>query len=116
MVSWAGFWGNANDSYSLLNNRNPIRTQLERIFRRPSMKVINELWLTLDGAVAGDTASATHVRVQGVSDAPIGGARPIETVTDISRVTVAGDITDLNLLMTKSTAPTYPGDLSGNGK
>jgi len=106
------FWGSG---FALIYDKNPNRTHAERVFRRGGLRVINELLDTLIGAAAGGSASKTHSRIEAPSDGDVGGKRTIESVTDISRVTTAADVTDLKTLLTRATAPTYVADASGNG-
>lgn len=126
-TSWSGFWGDATGSvgaYSLLNNKSPIRNRIKRTANRSSHRVITELFDTLIGAASGGAASATHKQVAaqdpsalGFSSANGGGARTIETITDINRASTAADITLLKeMVFGVTTRPaTYPRDLSGNG-
>lgn len=110
--------------------RPPMDSQIARIFKRNTYRGINELFLTLLGAAAGDPAAATHKQV-GSPTGPegtvpsvtaigdFGGNREIETVTDVDRVTTAADVTWLSkffnnkLLEAGITYPTFAGPVGG---
>jgi hypothetical protein len=78
-------------------------------------QVLQRLLLTLVGAAAGATATQTKKQIQWEQGSP-GGVVPVETVTLISRVTTAADVTALAGLLTRTPTPaSYPADLSGNG-
>lgn len=108
------------NGYSLIDDQNPMERVLTTLFRKQSHNVVRELFDTLIGASAGATAASTYSRVKhdvtAGQTAEQGGAVAIETVTDINRVTTAADVTALKAIITKATTPTFPGDLSGNGK
>ncbi len=109
------FWGSG---YALQGDKASTRTILERALRRKGMRKINELLATLIGVAAGQAALKQHSRVTGVAqvgDIGSGGQVPVEVVDDVNRVSAAADVTDLNLLLTTATAPTYVADASGNG-
>lgn len=119
---YSGFW---NNSYSFISGNHPQEKQLKRLLRRRGMRVVQELMLTLLGATAGSTASVTYTRVEGngagagtpTTLGALGGARTMETRTQISRATTSADDTRISNLISVRPAPlTYPGDLSGNGK
>jgi hypothetical protein len=121
-TAWSGFYGDgigSNSSYSILVNKNPRRNGIRRTMNREGFRAITELFDTLLGAAAGDTAAATHSRVAAPADVSIGaagGTRTIDTITDINRASTAADITALKeLTFGVTTRPTYPRDLSGNG-
>jgi hypothetical protein len=94
--------------------------RLAMLLNKPGAKKIKALIKSLvDGAV-GDSAASTYGRltaVQGyLSAQELGGLRAIETVTVINRVTVAGDITNLDLVLARTSKPSsYASDASGNG-
>lgn len=124
MAGWQGLWtheANNPSGYSLLVNKSSIRNRIKRVINREQFRVITELFDTLIGATSGGTASATHKRVKGEVSVPtalgqMGGARTIETVTDINRASTAADVTALKeMTFNVKTRPTYPRDLSGNG-
>ncbi len=120
MPAWSGLFDNefSDGPHALQVGIVPLRRKFTRVMRRKSMKVINELMQTLNGVVAGSTALAQHVRVQGaaVLQTDAGGVRPIETVDLVNRATVAADQTMINAALTEQRDPaTYPVDASGNG-
>lgn len=120
IVVKSGFW---NDSYSFRSGNNPREKEVKRIFRKRGMKKTQELVVELLGAAAGAAALATYKRVaaNGTSSSvtPVGGmggARVIETRTQLDRVTAAADDTRLTTLITRGMhRTTKPRDLSGNG-
>lgn len=75
-------------------------------------KKLQELGTTLNGVVAGSAASASHSRVE--ANAEQGGKRTVETVYDVNRVTVAGDVTELDASLftytTRVASPPRNGD------
>lgn len=119
MPAWSGLFDNeySDGPHSLQVNIVPLRRKMTRVAKRKSMRVINELILTLNGTVLGSTALAQHVRVQArqALGVDLGGVQPIETVDLLNRATDAADVTQINDIMTEQRDPTYPVDLSGNG-
>ena len=119
MPAWSGLFDNefTDGPHTLQVNIVPLRRKMTRVVKRKSMAVITELIRELNGTVAGDTALAQHVRVQGaqILENDAGGVRPIETVDLINRVTAAADVTDIETMFTEQRDPTYPVDVSGNG-
>jgi hypothetical protein len=113
--------------------RTPLDSQLARILKRNTYRGFNELFLTLLGAAAGDTAAATHAQVGAPANATqsatpgvssigdFGGNRVVDTITDVNRATTAADITWLSkyfnnkLLEAGITYPTVSGS-GGSGK
>ena len=121
MPSWSGFWGDAaggSGSYALLQDKNPRRGVIRGTVNRESFRVATALFNGLIGAATGSNVTATHKRIaeDNSTFTRNGGARAIDTVTDINRNTVAGDVTMLKEMVTSvSRRPTYARDLSGNG-
>ncbi len=120
MVQWSGLFDNeySDGPHSLQVGILPLRRKATRVLKRKSMKVINELIQTLNGVVAGSTALAQHIRVQGaqVLQNDVGGVRPIETVDLVNRATVTADETMIAAMLTEARNPaTYPVDVSGTG-
>lgn len=117
MPQWGGLWDNEHGAtHSLLINQSSLRKRLSLIFRQRGNTVLKELMLTLNGAVAGSTAQATHTRVQskdGLNN-DLGGKVTIETANRINRVTTAADKTDIDSILTETRIPTYPVEKSGN--
>lgn len=110
--------------------RQPQDKLLARIFKRNGYRGINALMVELIGASTGGTATATHKQVgspagpnnstptvTGITD--LGGARNIETVTDVNRATTSADVTWLEkyfnnkLLEAGLTYPTFSGPIGG---
>lgn len=122
-AGWQGGWTDLfGSNHTLLVNKNPRRNGIRRTMNREGFRVVTELFDSLIGAASGGTAAATHKRVSGESVTPVqvgqmGGARTIETVTDINRATTAADITALKEMTfgVKARPATYARDLSGNG-
>ena len=123
MPAWQGLWtreANNPSGYSLLINKSPIRNRIKRVVNREGFRQAQALFNALIGAATGGTATATHKRVGQPTDLSVGssgGARGIDTVTDINRVTTAADVTALKEMVygVKTRPITYPKDLSGNG-
>lgn len=108
------FW---NNTYSILNDKNNARLRVTQAMRKPGMRVIKELIDELIGATTGGTASATHKQVTAKAGLTndLGGVVAVESFTDINRVTVTADVTDLEAMINQTTAPTtYAVDASGN--
>ena len=110
--------------------RQPQDKLVARVFKRNGYRGINAVFTALIGAAAGGAASASHKQVgspagpnattpavTGISD--LGGLRTIETVTDVSRVTTAADITWLakyfnnKLIEAGISYPTFLGPAGG---
>jgi len=104
-------------AYTPIQNRVPRRNGIKRLMNRSQYRAISELFDTLIGAASGAAASKTHAQVAGqVPFQDGGGARPIETITDISRNSTAADITLLKeMTVSVRSRPAYVADLSGNG-
>lgn len=113
-----GYWEQFNNSIMDLDNDNPIKRRIARLYDREGMRAYKELSLELTGAAVGATASATHKQVLARENAEgqLGGVRTIETVTDVNRVTATADLTDLDdkVLAFPSEPTTYPVNGDGN--
>lgn len=118
MPAWAGLWdGIYMQPYSQIDKPNPgfrLRRAMKGVTANKYKTVLKVL---VDGAV-GDPALKTHPRI--VAGTPfagstLGGKRVIETVTDVNRVTVAADITqiDSDILFVHTPTP-FPTEKSGN--
>lgn len=93
---------------------------IENKIRRTQMRAFQKVLRALVGAAAGGAALATRSRVvakQALNDpADIGGVVSIETVNLVNRVTTAADVTYIDSVLDKLTAPSpYAADTSGNG-
>lgn len=125
MSGYSGLWdGVYNTPYAGLSSAvgsNNNLSALARVFRRASYGRGNMRGVlnALIGAAAGGTATVTHKRVLAVGDPTrlsYGGLVTLETFNDVSRVTVAGDVTALQAAVTQQSRPTtYVTDASGNG-
>lgn len=118
IVVKSGFW---NDSYSFINGNHPREKSIKRTMRKRGLKVLQELLVTLNGASVGGSAVATYTRVAGngtgvTSVGSLGGDRPMETRTQLNRVTTSADQTRINNLLTVGPASQNIHDASGNGK
>lgn len=125
MPSYSGlFDGVHGEPHALLSDTTKIgnaRTQVARLLaKRPyGRATLRELMLTLNGAVAGSTAAATHARVQHERDLEgprPGGLIPIETYEAVNRATTADDKSDIDAMLSLSSQPTtYVEDVAGVG-
>lgn len=129
MPAWSGLWNNLYGiNYSALasngntfEQNNRLRVHLSKLLSRDrGTRKLMSIMRALNGAAAGETATATHKVVS--SDVqrgqPLvnGGVRTIDTETDVSRVTTAADVTSINAMFDRVYAPSpYPADLSLNG-
>lgn len=120
-VGWSGFYGDDathSGSYSLVDGKMPRRDRIKRVVNREGFRPFTALFGGLVGAATGSNVTATHSRVSAPApQGDMGGLRSIDTITDINRNTVAGDVTALKEMVfnVKSRPSTYPKDLSGNG-
>lgn len=119
-TSWSNFWGGAN-SYSLLNAR-AAELAISRALMPAQFRSLRAVMRTLNGTAAGSTATATYARISapaGLTDSEdFGGARVVDTITDINRATTAADVTYIDGLITRlasANPSTYATDASGNG-
>ena len=80
-------------------------------------RTFRRLLIALTGATAGGTATETQSRVQAQQSmfqaTDMGGLVPIETINNISRVTTAADVTNINAMLTRSPVITFPTEVSG---
>jgi hypothetical protein len=87
-----GFWENNGGTYNW-----PISTTSTRkrmvAFALDEAKMDRALMIALNGVVPGAVASDIWKRVAPAED--MGGARIVETATNINRVTTAADVADL---------------------
>lgn len=105
-LSTIGIRSNAEKAISM-----ELRSKGDRSLRR--------LVRTLNGVVAGTTATETFKRIKSKAGIPLqselGGLVEIETFNLVNRATTAADITNFTNVLDERPAPTYPVDLSGNG-
>ena len=119
MPAWAGLWNNEGNANHSLIGKNPVRNRIRRVVNREAMRAVTELFDSLIGAAAGGAALATHKRVGHFTPGAgsEGGARTIETVTDINRVTTATDVTNLKEMTygVKTAPASYPTNKANQG-
>lgn len=139
VTGYSAFWQTTGDNqpYAMTpiangGGRSPLESKLARIFARNQLRPLVAVMLALNGAAAGGAASSTYKRAQSPTgpDAAtptvtqidaLGGNRPIETVTAISRNTTAADeayvddLLDGDLLERTISYPTVAGS-GGSGK
>lgn len=102
-----GFWSvNGVTSLTQLSKGSARRLVAQRLDGKSSMP-LRQIMRTLDGAVAGSTATKTLSRIE--NNVELGGKRTVETETLISRATVAGDITIINADVLSLTGRTTSG-------
>lgn len=124
-MAYSGFWdGQGGSPHSLLSSSVAIGSDMRKLGtlfgKRPYGRAVTRaLILALTGAAVGGSASATHKRVQATVNregVDGGGVVPVETLTEISRVTVTADLTRIDAALAQSTKPsTYAADRSGVG-
>ena len=120
MAGWQGLWSNEANSvtgYATPTN-NPDLARIRKVLAKPGNRNTATKLQALIGAVAGGAQSRTRRRVAAVTSGNIdSGPRTIETVTELSGVTTAADVTTLKAITLPivSRPATYPRDLSGNG-
>lgn len=115
-----GFWPvNGVTSLTQLSKGSARRLAAQLLDGKSSMP-LRQIMRTLDGAVAGSTATKTLSRIE--NNTELGGKRTVETETLISRATVAGDITTINADVlsltgrtTSGSSPIANGDLNPLG-
>lgn len=100
-------------------NNSALVNRLENTLRRTQSRALQKVWRALTGAAAGGAALATRARVTAkvAKDDPadIGGLVSIETINLVNRVTTAADVTYIDSVLDKITAPIpYAVDPSGN--
>lgn len=121
MPQWSGmFDGQQGTNYSLLVNKAPLRKRVSRTFREVGSFSFRQLMLTLNGVVAGSTATKSMSRAKEEAVAGLaasnGGKRTIESRSLINRATTAADVTAISNMLQDQTDPSsYPTDKSGNG-
>lgn len=102
-----GFWSvNGVTSLTQLSKGSARRLAAQLLDGKSSMP-LRQIMRTLDGVVAGSTATKTLSRIE--NNIELGGKRVVETETLISRATVAGDITIINADVLSLTARTTSG-------
>jgi hypothetical protein len=95
----------------------PARRRVAQALSQKGQLALREIAETLDGVVAGSTASKTYSRVEANEEQ--GGVRVIETQSLVNRATTANDVTEINSdLLSLSSRTTFgsspPANLDGN--
>lgn len=107
VTGWQGLW---NRDYTDLPlgygsveiHKYPERNRIKMMVNRQGFRAFTALANGLIGAASGSNVTATHKRADAVvktSGPQGGGARIIETITDINRNTTAADITALKEML-----------------
>lgn len=126
-MSYSGLWNREyGEPYSPLgtNNTNELnnttRKRLSKLLRGRGDRILATLLKSLNGAAVGETANAEYIQI--AADPSLssaysgGGARVINTKTDIDRVTTAADKTMIDEIIDQTFHPNpYPKDKSGAG-
>lgn len=90
--------------------------RIQQQFTDKGLREMRRRALTLDGVVAGTTATEAPKRIE--ANVELGGKRVIETETLIGRATTAADITELNAdlyaSLTSKTTMASPANKDGN--
>lgn len=103
-------------SLASIQGSGPGVRQISQILSRKGLRELRRRAYTLDGVVAGSTATETVKRIE--ASAELGGKRTIETETLVGRATISADITEINadLLssLTSRTTLASPANKDGN--
>lgn len=115
MPAWSGLWNGVHTDGHKLIGKNNVGRRLGRALKGLSGIKYREVLMTLVEDGVGDTAAATHTRID-ASNAPMtfDGVSKIETVVDINRVTTNDDVSVILEDIIKATTPTFPVEKSGN--
>jgi hypothetical protein len=102
-----GFWEiNAVPSLVSSSGRSWGRYQAAKVLAKKGLMALRATMRALDGVAPGAAATKTLARIE--NNAELGGKRVIETETLINRVTVAGDVTEINAdVLSLSTRTTF---------
>lgn len=102
-------------SLTQIQGTNTQRRRISQLLASKGMRSVRELAVTLDGVIPGSAALATNARVEANSE--LGGKRVIESESLVNRVTVAGDVTEINtdLLNTLTGRTTFGANPVANG-
>jgi hypothetical protein len=128
VASWTGWSPTLGPTSSVVGstsgqlqfNNSPIVYRLQNTFRRTQSRPLDKVWRALTGVVAGSNATVNRERVKGVQayldPSAIGGLVQMELQSVINRNTTAADVTYIQTILDKITAPSpYVADSSGNG-
>jgi hypothetical protein len=124
VTGWSPLYGNTPNAYQQLFGRSSNDYHAAMALGRAGQRGVRRVMRVLTGAAPGSNATETYARVQAATPFNTltgGGARVVETVTEVNRNTTAGDVTYVNAniidriyAMTPPIA-NFPPDLSGNG-
>lgn len=125
VTGWSNFWGNTANAYTMQNSRTHHERAMSRILGKPGYRGMRKVFSLMLGTAVGSTATDTYSRITApaglTQSSSFGGSRTIETVTSVSRATVAADQTHFtnqvfNAIFNMAPAiSSYPTDASGNG-
>jgi hypothetical protein len=97
---------------------NTLRNQIAIELRGRGHRILGRVLRTLAFGAVGDTATQTYRQIPArpqFDATGYGGLRPPATINDINRATTNTDRDILIDMFDRTSAPTYPGDRSGNG-
>lgn len=113
-----GFWdANGVTTLTQIKGKGTQRRLAARALSKQSVMDLRARMTALDGVAPGALASKNYTRI--ANSVELGGARAIETISLINRVTTAADVTliehDINTLTTNTTfGANPPANLDGN--
>lgn len=112
-----GFWPtNGVSSLASIQGKGFARRRAAQALSNKGTLYLRELARTLDGVVAGSTATKNYRRI--VAAVELGGVRATENDVLVNRVTVAGDVTAINAdvlsLTARTTLTSPPTNKDGN--
>ncbi len=107
------FPANGVSTLTTIHTTDAAKRWISQMLARKGMRATRRVARTLNGVVAGSTATETLSRVD--SAVEMGGKRTIETETLINRATVAGDVTDITADFYTLSTKTYNGSPVANG-
>lgn len=111
-----GFWpANSVSSLTQVQGKGWARRAAAKALSNKGTLYVRELARTLDGVVAGSTATKNYRRI--VNAVELGGVRATENDVLVNRATVAGDVTAINadiLSLSARTTLASPSNKDGN--
>lgn len=111
-----GFWEqNGVASLASISGKGANRRAIAQAFDGKGLFASREVLRTLDGAVAGTTATKTYSRVE--ANVELGGKRIVESTNLVNRATTAGDVTETKadfLSLSARTTLASPANKDGN--
>lgn len=127
-VAWTGYSPSLGSGTAVVGatsgalqfGNSALPMHITRQLRRTQSRSLMKVWRALTGAAAGSNATVNRERVKAVvaKDDPsaIGGLVQMELQSVINRNTTAADVTYIDTIFDKLTAPSpYVTDASGNG-